>query len=86
MEIGCYCAQKVLHSVRNMQFHCCRFAQGSNGIYFGGKGFVLSELSGSFSMSADTVASKHKGEDGQDIARLSLRVGCPPSMASAPNK
>ena len=59
------------------------FAQGSNGIYFGGKDFTLSELSGSFGLSAEVVSSTVKGEEGQQVARLSMRVG---SSAAAPAK
>ena len=59
------------------------FAQGSNGIYFGGKDFMLSELSGSFALSAEVVPSTVKGEEGQHVARLSMRVG---SSAAAPAK
>lgn len=61
----------------------CSFAQGSNGIYFGGKDFMLSELSGSFGLSAEVVPSTVKGEEGQRVARLSMRVG---SSAAAPAK
>ena len=52
-----------------------RFAQGSNGIYFGCKDFTLSELSGSFGLGAEVVPSTVKGEEGQRLARLSMRVG-----------
>lgn len=55
-------------------FVLCSFAQGSNGIYFGMKDFLLSELSGKFSISADTVTSK----DGERCAQLRMRVGCAP--------
>ena len=60
-----------------------RFAQGSNGIYFGGKDFLLSEVSGSFAVSAATAPSKAKGEEGQRCARLSIRVGCAPAGTPA---
>jgi hypothetical protein len=56
----------------------CSFAQGSNGIYFGMKDFLLSEVSGNFSISADTVVGKLKGEEDQKCARLRVRVGCAP--------
>ena len=61
----------------------CSFALGSNGIYFGGKDFMLSELSGSFGLSAEVVPSTVKGEEGQNVARLSMRVG---SSAAMPAK
>ena len=44
---------------------------------------MLSELSGSFGLSAEVVPSTVKGEEGQQVARLSLRVG---SSAAAPAK
>lgn len=59
----------------------CSFAQGSNGIYFGGKDFLLSEVSGNFSVSAGIIASKGKGADEQKSARLSIRAGCPAAAA-----
>ncbi|CAL8467730.1 g7268 [Coccomyxa elongata] len=67
------------------------FAQGSNGIYFGAKDFLLSEVSGNFSISAGMVPNKGKGGDDQKSARLSIRVGCPsatvkPSTESQPGK
>ncbi len=56
---------------------CGSFAQGSNGIYFGGKDVLLSEVSGNFSISAGMVASKGKGGDEEKSARLSIRAGYP---------
>lgn len=56
---------------------CDSFAQGSNGIYFGGKDFLLSEVSGNFSVSAGVIVSKGKGGTGEKVARLSIRAGCP---------
>lgn len=44
---------------------------------------MLSELSGSFGLSAEVVPSTVKGEEGQNVARLSMRAG---SSAAMPAK
>ena len=44
---------------------------------------MLSELSGSFGLSAELVPSTVKGEEGQNVARLSMRAG---SSAAMPAK
>ncbi len=44
---------------------------------------MLSELSGSFGLSAEIMPSPVKGEEGQNVARLSMRVG---SSAATPAK
>ena len=52
----------------------CRFALGSGGIYFGGKDIIISEVSGSWSLKAETGLVDRKGTKG---ARLSLQIGMP---------
>lgn len=53
---------------------CPRFALGSGGIYFGGKDIIISEVSGSWGLKAETGLPGKKGAKG---ARLTLQVGMP---------
>ena len=58
-----------------------RFALGSSGIYFGGKDILISELSGSFSLTAEPGSAAGKG--GGKVARVTLCVGYPPAQVTA---
>lgn len=52
----------------------CRFALGSHGVYFGGKDIIVSEVSGSWAVKAETGLVDKKGNKG---ARLTLQIGVP---------
>lgn len=58
----------------------CRFAFGGRGIYFGGKDVMVSEISGNFAVSAETVSAEKSGA--LPTARITFQIGGAPPAAS----
>lgn len=50
----------------------CRFAFGGRGIYFGGKDVMVSEISGNFAVSAETVSAEKPGA--LPTARITFQI------------
>ena len=67
----------------------CSVAVGGSGVYIGAKDFLISEVLGGFSVTADSGASalREKGKEGGKVGRLTVQIGAhaaPPPPGCAP--
>ena len=57
------------------QLHACSVAVGGSGVYIGAKDFLISEVLGGFSITADCGASALKEKDKGKVGRLTVQIG-----------